>query len=167
MNATDLALFLSAAANIKMGTDNADAIQADDSDTFIFGLNGNDLIKEWRGNDVLSGGGGSDRFVVNLNLGGPQSRDLILDLDFTEKDVLMVTSDAGSFSDAADPSNQLRTLSGGAIAWIDSLADLKELVASGAMTAATAADGDGLALTFADAPGRVIELAGFDLYDLA
>lgn len=167
MNATDLALFLSAAANIKMGTDNADAIQADDSDTFIFGLNGNDLIKEWRGNDVLSGGGGSDRFVVNLNLGGPQSRDLILDLDFTEKDVLMVTSDAGSFSDAADPSNQLRTLSGGAIAWINSLADLKELVASGAMTAATAADGDGLALTFADAPGRVIELAGFDLYDLA
>lgn len=166
LNSNDLLRLQAEGADLRIGTNEVDVMHYGSTDSFLFAMESNDTLREGAGSDILSGGDGRDRFVVNLGLGEGETRDLIVDLDFSIGEVLTVISAPGSFTNDADPNNDLRLMSGGKIAWVDSVDDLLELIAAGEMTASEAADGDGLALVFADATDKVIEIASLTMDDL-
>ena len=141
------------------GTEGADSLWASSHGSFLEGLGGNDTLSGRAGTDILTGGAGADRFVYDMRSSSPQGDDLILDLDFDEGDsIYVLTSTAGLFTDATDPGNALRVLGDGSSAIIDSLADLQEIVRSGAMSLVDNGMG-GSILSLSDGIGYSLEIA--------
>lgn len=167
MNPDDIARYSAPDAAVIEGGAGDDRLRAVAADSFLFGFEGDDKLSERGGNDVMRGGAGADLFAIDVRSVGTQERDLILDLDFGEGDVMTLSGNvAGMFDDTVDPENGLLVMKDGASARIDSLADLAEIAAGGGLSYALAPDGDGLALRFAADPGRIVELAGYDPGDL-
>ncbi|MEV8468171.1 right-handed parallel beta-helix repeat-containing protein [Fluviibacterium sp. DFM31] len=136
--------------------------------THIQGLEGNDKITDTGGDDWLEGGLGADRFIFdNRKSGDAASADVVMDLDFAAGDTLrFLTSLAGSFSDALDPSNTLNVNSNGTSVTLNSLADLVELQAGASVAIAANADDSGVVLTVHDAADHEVELLGILMSDL-
>ena len=74
----------------------------------------------------------------------------------------MLTAEAGSFWNDADPAHALRLSGDRSSVQLRSFADLAEAVASGALKASESSDGTGILLSVAHSPERVLELAFCD-----
>lgn len=144
------------------GTDGNEALWANSAGSFLYGLGGDDTLAGRAGSDIMTGGDGADRFLFDLRGSSDQANDLILDLNFTEGDNIYVLTDTvGLFSDDVDAGNTLRVLGGGSATIIDSLADLAEIVASGAMTYESDGLGGGI-LSLTDGSGHSLQIAGIE-----
>ncbi|OSP54073.1 right-handed parallel beta-helix repeat-containing protein [Pseudoruegeria sp. SK021] len=147
-----------------LGTAAGETLWASSRGSFIDAREGDDTLFGRTGADILMGGDGADRFVFDLRSSSAAEDDLILDLDFSEGDeIYILTNTAGQFTDSHDPGNDLRILSDGASVMITSLADLQEVVASGAMTYDSDGDSGGF-LRLADGTGYGLQIE--DLYPL-
>ncbi len=98
-------------------------------------------IREGAGDDVMYGGAGADQFVWRISRTGAE-RDTILDLDFSDGDVLRLVDTGGS-------------------TWIKSDADLSAAIDSGLLAARSNGAG-GTELSLAAAPDRVLDLLFHD-----
>jgi len=146
-----------------LGTDGADSLRAPKKGAVLVGLDGNDALGDNAGDDVMSGGEGADKFVFDLRSHTGPGHDLITDFSFADGDWLQVlTAEASSFWNDADPAHTLRLSSDGSSVQLRSFADLAEAVASGALEARESDDGTGILLSVAHSPDRVLELAFFD-----
>ena len=97
-----------------------------------------------------AGGEGADKFVFDLRSHTGPGHDLITDFSFADGDWLQVlTAEAGSFWNDADPARALRLSADGSSVQLRSFADLAEAVASGALKASESADGTGILLSVA------------------
>ena len=141
----------------------ADSLRAGKKGGVLVGQAGNDVLGDNIGDDVMSGGEGADKFVFDLRSHTGPGHDLITDFSFADGDWLQVlTAEAGSFWNDADPAHVLRLSADGSSVQLRSFADLAEAVASGALEARESADGTGVLLSVAHSPDRVLELAFFD-----
>jgi len=87
---------------------------------------------------------------------------MILDLDFSEGDrIHVLTNHAGLFDNDIDPDNPLMIGADRSSAMIDSLADLQEIITSGAMRYTSDGLGGGV-LALADGTGFGLVLANVD-----
>lgn len=126
----------------------------------LTGGNNDDTIFLRRGRDVATGGDGADVFRFNAvnshNANG--DRHIITDLDFLEGDELRFQNFGPSWADnATDPANYLEYQAGTFNNWIaDSVADLRELRDSGAISATLLSGGTGTQISFADQGGDVV-----------
>lgn len=146
-----------------LGTDGADSLRAPKKGAVLVGLDGNDALGDNAGDDVMAGGEGADRFVFDLRAHTGPGHDLITDFSFAEGDWLQVlTAEAGSFWNDADPARALRISADGSSVQLRSFADLAEAVASGALQAGESPDGTGIVLSVVHSPERVLELAFFE-----
>lgn len=136
--------------------------------THIQGQEGNDKITDTGGDDWLEGGLGTDRFIFDSRQSGDiASRDVVMDLAFTEGDTLrLLTGTAGLFTDDLDTSNSMNVTSTGSSVTLDSLADLEELAAGTAVDIAANAAGSGVVLTVYEAAEHEIELLGILMSDI-
>ncbi|MBF9032874.1 hypothetical protein HKCCE2091_01375 [Rhodobacterales bacterium HKCCE2091] len=132
-------------------------------DTLTGGTSG-DLIFLRRGDDTATGGDGADRFKFNAlaphNLDGDAHT--ITDLDFTEGDTILFANFGAAWADdATDPANALTYEPGTYNTWIaDSVADLQELEASGAISVTALAGGSRLSWLAADGDAVSVDLFG-------
>lgn len=148
---------------VSRGTDGADSLRAGKAGGVLVGQGGNDVLGDNSGDDVMAGGEGADKFVFDLRSHTGPGHDLITDFSFADGDWLQVlTAEAGSFWNDADPAHVLRLSADGSSVQLRSFADLAEAVASGALEARESADGTGVLLSVAHSPDRVLELAFFD-----
>lgn len=115
------------------------------------------------GQDRATGNDGADLFRVNAvtshNRNG--DRHTITDLDFAEGDVIRFDNfGAGWASNAADPLNDLQYVAGSFNNWfVDSVADLRELRTSGAITTAALAGANaGTRISFEDQAGDDVSI---------
>lgn len=158
--------YIDAGWSLIQGSD-ADDIFKDFTEQSVFLLeDGDDKIFLGSADQVVSGGAGADRFVIDLRSGDTGAAVLVTDLDFAAGDWLnILTRQDGTFTDDAVPGNDLWVNGSGDTANPQSLADLAELVLSGALTAWDGNHGLVLAVD-AIAPNTTVELAGIWLDDL-
>jgi parallel beta-helix repeat protein len=134
--------------------------RGNDGDDILVGDNRGNTLYGGAGDNVLAGLGGADVFYF----AGGQVRgtkvDTILDLDFAEKDVIVLRGyDQGTF--AAAPG--LAVFDGGGSATIDSLADLRALVAKSAdVTSRSGGGGTEVLRIVQDGSVHEIRLDGYD-----
>ena len=113
-------------------------------DTVLVGWDGSDVLKGGSGSDLLIGGDGADKFVFDLRQTGPDSRDTVADLDFTDGDRVQIVLQTGSIL-------------------LTNAASILSAEAAGEISTRTQANG-GLEITVATDPDRMLELHGsFDL----
>lgn len=113
-------------------------------DTVLVGWDGRDLLGDGTGIDLLIGGAGADKFVFDLRQAGPDSRDIIADLDFAAGDRVQILL----------PDDAL---------WLDSEDGLLAAEAAGEISIRALGNG-GLEIGMAGDPGRLLELhGGFDM----
>ncbi|MGB5835545.1 MAG: calcium-binding protein [Albidovulum sp.] len=131
-------------------------------DDILNGGNNNDVIFLRRGDDVATGGDGADVFRFNAVSAHNNDGDhhVITDLDFLEGDVLRFHNFGAAWADdATDPANALTYLPGAFNTWVaDSLADLQELAASGALATSALAGGAGTEVSYLDNSGDQVSI---------
>ncbi|WP_161556105.1 NosD domain-containing protein [Mangrovicoccus ximenensis] len=160
-----LPLSLWAEANgmaVVTGTAGDDVISAAPQGSLLEGGAGDDILHGGAGDDIMIGGDGADQFHFDLRGTEEQGNDLILDLDVGEGDEIhLTTGTSGLFAAAAGDGSGPEVLLDGSAVIIDSLEDLQDIVASGAMTH----QGGGV-LALAGGSGYTLQLGGIDPADL-
>lgn len=125
----------------------------------ILGTAGSDLLRDRDGDTSLSGLKGKDHFVFDYRSDTTQADDTIMDLDFSQRDrLVLITDEAGTFEDGADPENDLTVLHDGSRVHVQSTGDLLELAAQGAVSLGKSAEG--IQLSLEQFPDLSIELVG-------
>lgn len=159
--------FLDIGMDRRDGTDGRDTLKAAREGSVLLAGPGKDRLIEKKGSDVMVGGADDDTFVFDLRKFDNPQTDVIADLNFEEGDRIIVrTRSDGYFDGDPDPNNPLFVGKNGNSTYIDSLADLSELVAMGVMSVAPGELVDGLRLIFDIVPDRTLELAFYDVSDL-
>ena len=124
------------------GTSGFRAARADrGGDDILIGDAAANWLVDGAGDTIMAGLGGADDFRFSGGYRSGSDHDIVMDLDFTEGDRLVLTGyDGGTFSAAANGA-ELNVFSGGAAAIVGSLAALKSLAAtSGDVTLDTGTD---------------------------
>ncbi len=138
----------------------AGVARGNDGDDVLVGNNGGGTLYGGTGNNVHAGLGGADAFYF----AGGQVRgtkvDTILDLDFAERDVIVLRGyDQGTFASAPG----LVVFDGGGSAQINSLADLRALVAGSAdVTSRSGGGGAEVLRIVQDGAVHEVRLEGYD-----
>ena len=134
--------------------------RGNDGDDVLVGDNGGGTLYGGTGDNVHAGLGGADAFYF----AGGQVRgtkvDTILDLDFAEQDVIVLRGyDQGTFASAPG----LVVFDGGGSATVNSLADLRALVAGSAdVTSRSGGGGTEVLRIVQDGAVHEIRLEGYD-----
>ncbi|MBE3639506.1 right-handed parallel beta-helix repeat-containing protein [Mangrovicoccus algicola] len=148
--------------SVVTGTDEGETLWASSGGSFIDAGAGDDILSGRNGHDVFVGGAGADRFIFDLRPSSAED-DLVLDLDFSEGDEILIVTDIEElFTNDTDPDNDLWIGGNGSSAKIRSIADLQEILDSGAMTYVNDGTGGGY-LSLADGTGHSFQIAGFEL----
>lgn len=114
------------------------------SDMVLLGWAGRDVLGGGSGSDLLIGGDGADKFIFDLRQTGPDSRDIVADLDFSAGDRVQILVPNDSII-------------------LNSADSILSAEASGEISIQTLANG-GLEISVTGEPGRVLELhSSFDL----
>ena len=138
----------------------ADSPAIDVSQVDLTGTADQDWLRDTVGSTSLAGGEKGDVFAFDYRADAAEAHDVITDFSFSEGDRLVLTGGrTGTFDDNADPESDFLVLHGGTRAHIQSMDDLREAAAEGAISLETSHGGN-LVLTFDDASDRSIELLG-------
>lgn len=134
----------------------------------ISGDDGKNTLKARSGSDILIGNDGADTFVLDLRKNTDAGRDIVVDLDFGEGDRLrLMAQDADTFVTPGGDDTTLYVSSSGESVFINSVADLQALIATGQAEAHASTISDGVSVSFDAAPDRMLEIATIGLDDLA
>ncbi|MCA8881310.1 MAG: hypothetical protein KDA73_15455 [Rhodobacteraceae bacterium] len=151
---------------VTMGGAGDDRLRSASAGGYVFGEDGNDLIVDQAGDDYLVGGTGADTFVIDYRISKNAQYDVIADLDFSQGDRLRALgSQSGTFDHSGDPDGSLLVLGGGSNVILVSAEDIVEAAASGGLSYSDSGHGT-LLMTFAEAPGRTLEILSISIYDL-
>ena len=137
----------------------AGVARGDDGDDVLVGNNGGGILYGGTGNNVHAGLGGADAFDFSGAWVGGTKVDTILDPYFAERDVIVLRGyDQGTFASA--PGSRSST---GAVRPVDSLADLRALVAGSAdVTSRSGGGGTEVLRIVQDGAVHEIRLEGYD-----
>lgn len=169
-NASDtqfLTLTVEGTRHLIEGTTGDDVLKSTDATVnqdgaFLNGDAGDDQIFDTNADDILLGAAGADQFVIDYRQATVSEAESILDLNFSDGDVLRIlTGVAGTFDNSLDPNNNMTVAADGSSVFIRDLEDLAEVNASSQVQMANNANGDGLVITFAQIADHSIELMGF------
>ena len=138
----------------------AGVARGNDGDDVLVGNNGGGILYGGTGNNVHAGLGGADTFYFSGAWVGGSKVDTILDLDFAERDVIVLRGyDKGTFEAAPG----LAVFDGGGSATVNSLADLRALVAgSAAVTSRSGGGGAEVLRIVQDGAVHEVRLEGYD-----
>ena len=138
----------------------AGVARGNDGDDILVGNNGGGILYGGAGNNVHAELGGADTFYFSGAWVGGSKVDTILDLDFAERDVIVLRGyDKGTFEAAPG----LAVFDGGGSATVNSLADLRALVAgSDAVTSRTGGGGAEVLRIVQDGAVHEVRLEGYD-----
>lgn len=150
---------------VMQGNDSQNVFRFAGDGGYAFGEDGRDRFFSGNGDDYMIGGAGGDYFEFNFKSFGDAQQNTIADLDFAEGDSIKLIGDmVSAIDDSIDPDNNIVIYKKWDIALIDSMADLREAVASKAFTATEVEDG--VRIDFAAAPDYSIDLLSYTLDDL-
>lgn len=151
---------------VKLGTAGSDTLRADITGNHLKGLAGNDFLFERHGNDILEGGAGADTFFFDYRGSLPKAQhDVVLDLNFSQGDRIVLVGSTAVFDNAADPGNWLTITTGGTGVHLRDISDIEEVILSGAVTYEAGED-DTLILHPYNQPNCSIEIATLSVDDL-
>ncbi len=156
------ALHLPVGKNVIAGDSGDNLLIGTSANDLLVGQDGNDTILMRFGDDMANGGADSDTFIIDGRYQNGGDYHSIMDLDFASGDLLQFRlMDGGTFSDFADPSNELDVFGqNGNGALFDSVDDIVEAHLNGVMLASDAGDGNTLLSVAVGGKALDVELDG-------